>query len=76
MLYTAVKSYKASKDDEVTVAIGAVVEALQKSDNGWWLIRYLTLLMADDDDDVLMLTFFGSDVLSRCSLNTCGRILM
>ncbi|XP_041812863.1 NADPH oxidase organizer 1-like [Chelmon rostratus] len=40
VLYTAVKSYKASKDDEVTVAIGAVVEALQKSDNGWWLIRY------------------------------------
>ncbi|XP_070836798.1 NADPH oxidase organizer 1a [Chaetodon trifascialis] len=39
-LHTAVKSYKASKDDEITVAIGAVVEALQKSDTGWWLIRY------------------------------------
>lgn len=43
MLYTAVKNYKATKDDEITVAIGAVVEVLQQSDNGWWLIRYLTL---------------------------------
>ncbi|XP_074513319.1 NADPH oxidase organizer 1-like [Sebastes fasciatus] len=40
MLYIAVKSYKATKDDEISVAIGAVVEVLQKSDNGWWLIRY------------------------------------
>lgn len=43
MLYTAVKNYKATKNDEITVAIGAMVEVLQKSDNGWWLIRYLTL---------------------------------
>lgn len=43
MLYTAVKSYKATKDDEITVAIGAVVEVLQKSDNGWWLVRYTYL---------------------------------
>uniref|UniRef100_A0A3Q3W652 SH3 domain-containing protein n=1 Tax=Mola mola TaxID=94237 RepID=A0A3Q3W652_MOLML len=40
MLYTAVKSYKATKDDEITVAMGAVVEVIQKSENGWWLIRY------------------------------------
>ncbi|XP_049924749.1 NADPH oxidase organizer 1a [Epinephelus moara] len=40
MLYTAIRSYKRTKDDEITVAIGAVVESLQKSDNGWWLIRY------------------------------------
>ncbi|KAM6966803.1 NADPH oxidase organizer 1a [Tautogolabrus adspersus] len=40
MLYCAAKSYKATKDDEISVAIGAVVEVLQKSDNGWWLIRY------------------------------------
>ncbi|KAL3053834.1 hypothetical protein OYC64_006211 [Pagothenia borchgrevinki] len=40
MLYNAVKNYKATKDDEITVAIGAVVEVLQKSDNGWWLVRY------------------------------------
>lgn len=42
MLYTAVKSYKSTTDDEITIAIGAVVELLQQSDNGWWLIRYLT----------------------------------
>lgn len=35
-----VKSYKATKGDEISVAIGAVVEVLQKSDSGWWLIRY------------------------------------
>uniref|UniRef100_A0A667YAJ6 NADPH oxidase organizer 1a n=1 Tax=Myripristis murdjan TaxID=586833 RepID=A0A667YAJ6_9TELE len=40
MLYTAAKSYKATKDDELTVEIGSVVEVLQKSENGWWLIRY------------------------------------
>uniref|UniRef100_A0A667YDM6 NADPH oxidase organizer 1a n=1 Tax=Myripristis murdjan TaxID=586833 RepID=A0A667YDM6_9TELE len=34
------KSYKATKDDELTVEIGSVVEVLQKSENGWWLIRY------------------------------------
>uniref|UniRef100_A0A672FZU8 NADPH oxidase organizer 1a n=1 Tax=Salarias fasciatus TaxID=181472 RepID=A0A672FZU8_SALFA len=39
MLYTAIKSYKATKDDEITVNIGSVVEVLQKSENGWWLIR-------------------------------------
>ncbi|XP_059204596.1 NADPH oxidase organizer 1a [Centropristis striata] len=40
MLYIAVKSYKATKSDEISVVIGAMVEVLQKSDNGWWLIRY------------------------------------
>ncbi|KAM7386800.1 hypothetical protein PAMA_009430 [Pampus argenteus] len=39
-LYTAIKNYKATKDDEITVNIGSVVEVLQQSDNGWWLIRY------------------------------------
>ncbi|XP_034749714.1 NADPH oxidase organizer 1a [Etheostoma cragini] len=39
MLYTAVKCYKATKDDEISVAIGTVVEVLEKSDNGWWLVR-------------------------------------
>ncbi|XP_030018940.1 NADPH oxidase organizer 1-like [Sphaeramia orbicularis] len=38
-LYCAVKSYSTKKDDEVSVAIGCVVEVLRKSDNGWWLIR-------------------------------------
>ncbi|KAM9844194.1 NADPH oxidase organizer 1a [Aulostomus maculatus] len=40
MFYTAVKSYKAANVDEITVPIGAVVEVLQKSENGWWLVRY------------------------------------
>lgn len=40
MLYMTVKSYKATKDDEISLAIGSVVEVLQKSDSGWWLIRY------------------------------------
>ncbi|TNN66121.1 NADPH oxidase organizer 1 [Liparis tanakae] len=39
-VYTAVKNYKATKDDEITVAIGSAVEVLQKSANGWWFIRY------------------------------------
>lgn len=38
-LYIAVKSYLTKKDDEIAVSIGSVVEVLQKSDNGWWLIR-------------------------------------
>ncbi|KAG7459415.1 hypothetical protein MATL_G00210460 [Megalops atlanticus] len=40
VLYCAVKGYKSTKGDEVSMNIGAVVEVLQKSDNGWWLIRY------------------------------------
>ncbi|XP_041719122.2 NADPH oxidase organizer 1-like [Coregonus clupeaformis] len=40
VLYSAVRSYKATNGDEVSVDIGSVVEVLQKSDNGWWLIRY------------------------------------
>ncbi|XP_061079126.1 NADPH oxidase organizer 1-like [Conger conger] len=39
MLYHAVKNFKATKADEASVSIGTVVEVLQKSDNGWWLIR-------------------------------------
>ncbi|XP_039978276.1 NADPH oxidase organizer 1a [Xiphias gladius] len=39
-LYTSIKNYKATKDDEISISIGAVVEVLQKSDNGWWLVRY------------------------------------
>ena len=44
MLYSAIKSYKATKDDEITASIGTVVEVLQKSDNGWWFVRYLSNL--------------------------------
>lgn len=47
MMYTAVKSYKATKDDEISVTIGSVVEVLQKSQNGWWLIRYSIFLNQD-----------------------------
>ncbi|KAJ8344988.1 hypothetical protein SKAU_G00291810 [Synaphobranchus kaupii] len=39
MLYCAVKNFKSTKADEASVSIGAVVEVLQTSDNGWWLIR-------------------------------------
>lgn len=42
-LYCAVRSYVTKKDDEVSVPIGSVVEVLRKSDDGWWLIRYLIL---------------------------------
>ncbi|XP_027887919.1 NADPH oxidase organizer 1b [Xiphophorus couchianus] len=38
-LYCAVRNYSTSKSDEVGVAIGCVVEALRKSDDGWWLVR-------------------------------------
>ncbi|XP_061567254.1 NADPH oxidase organizer 1a [Cololabis saira] len=40
MMYTAVKSYKSTKDDEISVNIGVAVEVLQQSNNGWWLIRH------------------------------------
>lgn len=42
MTYTVVKSYKATKSDEISVNMGSVVEVLQKSENGWWLIRWAT----------------------------------
>ncbi|XP_051570968.1 NADPH oxidase organizer 1-like [Myxocyprinus asiaticus] len=40
VLYIAAKSYKAMNSDEISIEIGSVVEVLQKSDNGWWIIRY------------------------------------
>ncbi|XP_072311799.1 NADPH oxidase organizer 1b [Eucyclogobius newberryi] len=39
-LYIALRNYSTQKADEVPVNIGSVVELLQKSDNGWWLIRF------------------------------------
>ncbi|XP_038163707.1 NADPH oxidase organizer 1a [Cyprinodon tularosa] len=39
-LYTAVKNFNSTTVDEVSVNIGAVVEVLQKSENGWWLVRH------------------------------------
>ncbi|MED6274442.1 hypothetical protein CHARACLAT_016374 [Characodon lateralis] len=40
VLYQVVKSYSSTKDDEVSVNSGTVVEVLRKSENGWWLIRH------------------------------------
>uniref|UniRef100_A0A3Q4HQ23 NADPH oxidase organizer 1b n=1 Tax=Neolamprologus brichardi TaxID=32507 RepID=A0A3Q4HQ23_NEOBR len=44
-LYCAVRSYTSKKVDEISVPIGSVVEVLRKSDNGWWLIRYVGLVL-------------------------------
>ncbi|XP_076852930.1 NADPH oxidase organizer 1a [Brachyhypopomus gauderio] len=40
VLYVVTRSYKSTNTDELSVEIGTVAEVLQKSDNGWWLIRY------------------------------------
>ncbi|XP_072550030.1 NADPH oxidase organizer 1a [Salminus brasiliensis] len=40
VLYVAARSYKSMNRDELSVEIGSVVEVLQRSDNGWWLVRY------------------------------------
>ncbi|KAJ8245986.1 hypothetical protein GJAV_G00262440 [Gymnothorax javanicus] len=39
LLYHAIRNYTAKKEDEVSLQIGSVVQVLEKSDNGWWLIR-------------------------------------
>ncbi|KAK2866299.1 hypothetical protein Q7C36_002355 [Tachysurus vachellii] len=39
-LYCAIKSYTSTMMDELSVYIGAVVKVIQKSDDGWWLVRY------------------------------------
>uniref|UniRef100_A0A8C1YN42 NADPH oxidase organizer 1b n=1 Tax=Cyprinus carpio TaxID=7962 RepID=A0A8C1YN42_CYPCA len=39
-LYCSTRSYTSKKKDELSLSIGAVVEVLQRSDNGWWLVRY------------------------------------
>ncbi|TRY98972.1 hypothetical protein DNTS_001238 [Danionella cerebrum] len=39
VFYVATKCYKAMNSDEISVEIGSVVEVLQKSDNGWWIVR-------------------------------------
>ncbi|XP_036427653.1 NADPH oxidase organizer 1b [Colossoma macropomum] len=38
--YCAVRSYTSKTKDELSVTIGAVLEVLQKSENGWWLARH------------------------------------
>lgn len=37
-LYYAVRAYESQKADELSLNVGVVVEVLEKSDNGWWLI--------------------------------------
>ncbi|XP_059386209.1 NADPH oxidase organizer 1-like [Carassius carassius] len=39
-LFCCTRSYTSKKEDELSLSIGAVVEVLQRSDNGWWLVRY------------------------------------
>ncbi|KAM4624519.1 NADPH oxidase organizer 1-like [Polymixia lowei] len=39
-LYCAVRNYFTKKHDEVPLSIGAVVEVLRKTNDGWWLIRH------------------------------------
>ncbi|XP_073684940.1 NADPH oxidase organizer 1b [Garra rufa] len=39
-LYCATRGYTSKKEDELSLSFGAVVEVLQGSDNGWWLVRY------------------------------------
>ncbi|XP_029432683.1 NADPH oxidase organizer 1-like isoform X2 [Rhinatrema bivittatum] len=40
VFYFAAKGYEAQSSDEVSVAAGVVVEVLEKSENGWWLVWY------------------------------------
>lgn len=40
VFYVATKAYKATNSDELSVELGSVLEVLQKSDNGWWIVRY------------------------------------
>nr|XP_056722510.1 NADPH oxidase organizer 1 [Euleptes europaea] len=40
LLYYITRSYKAKNQDEHSVNVGVVVEVLEKSDNGWWLVWY------------------------------------
>ncbi|XP_029102847.1 NADPH oxidase organizer 1b [Scleropages formosus] len=39
-LFCVVRNFQSSKDDELSVNIGSKVQVLQKSDNGWWLVRH------------------------------------
>ncbi|KYO30843.1 NADPH oxidase organizer 1 [Alligator mississippiensis] len=38
--YYTVRAYKSQEADELSVNAGVIVEVLEKSDNGWWLIWY------------------------------------
>ncbi|XP_069503407.1 NADPH oxidase organizer 1-like [Ambystoma mexicanum] len=40
LLYFAVKCFEAKGSDELSVSMGVVVEVLEKSEDGWWLVWY------------------------------------
>jgi len=40
VLYCCSKTFKAKSSDELSIDMGSVVEVLQKSENGWWLVRH------------------------------------
>ncbi|XP_053327498.1 NADPH oxidase organizer 1-like [Spea bombifrons] len=40
MAYFAVKAFEAQNTDELSLPLGAVVEVLEQSEIGWWLIYY------------------------------------
>ncbi|KAL2101182.1 hypothetical protein ACEWY4_002943 [Coilia grayii] len=40
VLYCCSRTFKAKSSDELSVQMGSVVEVLQKSENGWWLVRH------------------------------------
>ncbi|XP_006013346.1 NADPH oxidase organizer 1a [Latimeria chalumnae] len=39
-IYYAIKAYEAKNEDELSINIGVVVEVLEKSEDGYWLIYY------------------------------------
>ncbi|XP_040212407.1 NADPH oxidase organizer 1-like [Rana temporaria] len=38
--YYVQKGYEAQNSDEISLGVGVVVEVIEKSENGWWLICY------------------------------------
>ncbi|XP_026559811.1 NADPH oxidase organizer 1 [Pseudonaja textilis] len=40
MFYYVTKAYRAKEPDELSLEFGIVVEVLEKSDSGWWLVWY------------------------------------
>nr|XP_033819637.1 NADPH oxidase organizer 1-like [Geotrypetes seraphini] len=40
VFYFAAKGYEAQSADELSVANGVIIEVLEKSENGWWLVWY------------------------------------
>uniref|UniRef100_A0A3B4GW67 Putative neutrophil cytosol factor 1C n=1 Tax=Pundamilia nyererei TaxID=303518 RepID=A0A3B4GW67_9CICH len=71
-LYCAVRSYTSKKVDEISVPIGSVVEVLRKSDNGWWLIRYVGVVCFSPDPSLLDGVSFNSGSESSGSVKSKG----